>query len=441
MRRELRSSRYLLDDRRRDPNLPSLERGVVDARGVVRSDGSAIDCATTPFQSTTVPVTVLLPPSAITIHNPWVLPSNTRIIGAGRQTALRATGANFPADSTNAMVEMGSSACPSTGCTGISIEHLTLDGANLQDVNGVGLTGIYNNYATDGSFVDDVSFINIGAVSNQSSTTLTTGLLIDAGAVGSGPYSDISFNAVNSVNCNGLTCLPTAAVQIRAATRGLHGITETAKSSTSSAPAAGIYLDAGNNTIEDVHDEGFYDAVVVGANAAHGSATTVAGNAIWNVTGDGGGNSGPVTNAVHICNPAYQGQQTGTCSSTSDTVMDLALLQIRSTGTTTGYLATTIRDDVTNTVINSSQSHAFAAMYVLGESLGGSSQTPPYSRFSTSLTSTNGNGVPNWGVGSTAISANQSCTTYGALYSNTTGGTGQNPNTLYVCNGQWVAIK
>jgi hypothetical protein len=58
-------------------------------------------------------------------------------------------------------------------------------------------------------------------------------------------------------------------VQLRAATRGLHGITVTTRSSQSDPsdqPLAGIYLDASNNAIEDAHFEGFYDGIVVGAN-------------------------------------------------------------------------------------------------------------------------------------------------------------------------------
>ena len=107
--------------------------GVIDARGVVKSDGKDIPCSSNPFpQSNTVPVTLLLPSSVIDIQATWVLPSNTRIIGEGRKTILRATGPTFAADSKNAMVEMGSSAvCPSSGCTSISVEHLKLDGSNL----------------------------------------------------------------------------------------------------------------------------------------------------------------------------------------------------------------------------------------------------------------------------------------------------------------------
>ena len=175
--------------------LPSNVGGTVDARGVAYRGGET--CTVNPFaqSSGNVPVTVLLPPDIISIQRTWILPSNTHIIGQGGNSQLIPTSKPpFTPDPNNpvpAMVEMGNaSVCPS-GCTGISIEHVKLDGA-LLTVNNVGLTGIYNNYAKDGSYVDDVSLYRISAVFNQPATTLTTGLLIDSGAAGSGPYTNIS---------------------------------------------------------------------------------------------------------------------------------------------------------------------------------------------------------------------------------------------------------
>jgi len=411
-------------------NLPAGVGGVVDARGVVYSDGGPITCSGNPFpQSNTVPVTVLLPPATIQIHKPWILPSNTRISGMGRQTILQPI-QGFSLDSTNAMIEMGTSA----GSAGVVVEHLKLDGSVQATRANVGVSGIYNGNAQDGSYVDDVNFFSIGAVSGQSNNILTTGLLIDTGAAGSGPYSNLNFPGDSSKLCSNtcgnkqvsITCASTAAIQIRAATRGLHGITTTALTDQCPpSPAAGIYLDASNNTIEDVHNEGFYDAIVVGANAAQGTATIVAGDIISNVTGDYGGR-GPTHNAAHICNPANVVGLQSACNNNSDVVTDLSLLQIESSGgmKNGAFAATTIQDDLTTTTINASPFPAFVSLYALGEpnGLSGSSQ---YTRFTTSLGSTNGSStsVPTWAVGSTAVGIGSltQCSTPGTLYSNTTG--------------------
>jgi len=437
--------------------LPSNIGGVVDARGVVYSaTGGGETCTVNPFPQTTrsVPLTVLLPPEKILIQTTWILPSNTHVVGQNGNSQLVPTqNPPFQPDPNSpvpAMMEMGSASdCPSVGCTGVSIEHVKLDGGGVQ-VNGVGLTGIYNGYARDGSYVDDVSLYRIAAVSATQSP-LTTGLLIDTGAAGSGPYTNI--NAASAASqlctdnnspplCNGkpITRVPTAAVQIRATTRGLHGITTTARSTQCTSPAAAIYLDGSNNTIEDVHDEGYYDAVVVGDNV-DGLNATVSGNAIWNVTGDYGGNSGPTTNAIHICNPQQPAGGRSACSSGTGTVGDLGLFQIESIGSNTGggYVTTSIKDDLTNTNVNPTPFDAFVGIYALGE-LTGSSQ---YSRFTTSLGGNNNSSasIPTWGAGSTDVTGN-TCSQQGALYSNTSGGNGQNANTLFVCAGSnWESIK
>jgi hypothetical protein len=432
---------------------------VVDARGVTYPLGGAETCTVNPFNSVTVPVTLLLPPEALSIQKTWVLPNNTRVVGTGRLSQLVATG-TFTPDSSNpveAMVEMGNaSVCPSTGCTGISIEHIKLDGNNLQVLpDNVGLTGIYNGYAKDGSYVDDVELYRIGATSNSQSY-LTTGLLIDTGAAGSGPYSKITIASVAATQCTDkvanecgtsggnkgqATCTPTAAVQIRAATRGLHSITSTTSSDQKNGtrcagPLAGIYLDASNNTIEDAHFEGFYDGIVVGANVNGQNAPV--GNVISNVAGGFGGNSGSMVNMVHICSP--QSQAGSACSGSSVLAKDLTILDTASIGS--GALnMTTIKDDLTGTTVNSSPLSTLVAMYALGEPMGASQ----YSRFTTSLGSTNGSNsvMPTWAVGSIPLT-NMSCSTPGALYSNTAGtGSGNSSNTLYICSqaGSWLLIN
>ena len=413
--------------------------GVIDARGVVRSDGKEIPCNGNPFpQSNTVPVTLLLPSSVITVHATWVLPSNTKVIGEGRKTILQATSPFTPDSSSpvEAMIEMGNASLCSSGCNGISVEHLKLDGNNLNVPPNGGLTGIYNGNATDGSYVSDVNFVKIGAISGTQSS-LTTGLLIDVGATGSGPYSQLDFSGGSSTNCSGQkqTCLPTACVQIRAATRGLHSITCTAASSPGSGPAAGIYLDASNNTIEDVHSEGFYDAIVLGDDAA-GLNATVSGNVISNVTGNhGGSKTGPTTNAIHICSPQSAAGSPSACASGTSPITDISIFQAESIGSASGnFTAHTIQDDLTGTTVNgTSSAHAYVGMYVLGESMA----TSQYSRFTTAASGANGStaNLPTWAAGS-STPATTSCTTPGALYSNKNGtGSGINSTTLYVCTG------
>ena len=104
------------------------------------------------------------------------------------------------------MIEMGAAA----GSTSVVVENLKLDGTVQAGCTtcATAVSGIYNGNATDGSYVSGVNFYGIGAISGTQ-TSLTTGLLIDTGAVGSGPYSQLDFSGGSSTNCPGsLTCLP-----------------------------------------------------------------------------------------------------------------------------------------------------------------------------------------------------------------------------------------
>lgn len=432
-------------------NLPTSAGVVVDTRGIVPGTHGPQGCSIDPFNGVTYSgsITVLLPASTIQMNHEWLLPSNTRLVGEGPQTILQAQTGFAVYDSSNALVEMGnSSICRSGQCTGISIEHLKVDGHLIQ--TGVGLNGIYNANAQDSSYVDDVDFV-IGAAPSQ--TTTTTALWIGPGAANSGPYSNILLEAAtNCTNNNSCTptgncaCGPTACVKIQAATRGLHGITCTAKSlppgNQPPIPAAAIYLDASGNTIEDVHVEGFYDAVVVGDNA-DGENATVAGNTLVNILSGVG--TGPVQNAVHICSPitTYVAPNYSACMSNSGiTVQDLSILGAQNIGIAGSFAAHTIQDDLTGAIVNSSQFPAFVAKYVLGEAFLDGNTAIGYTRFTTSPGGTNGTSttVPTWTVGGSPASI--SCSMPGALYSNTNGnGIGPNINTVYVCSGgQWKAI-
>jgi len=169
--------------------------GVVDARGVVTTQ-PPLQCASNPFSGISVPSTVLLPPLKIQMHLPWILPSNTRISGQSQQTNLQAT-SGFSADSNNAIIEMGTA--PSS--TNVVVEHLLLDGSVqagcTPPCKGVG--GIYNGDAEDGSYVNDVTFYAMGALTSTQSP-MTTGLLVDTGAAGSGPYTNIVFSGPQSTS-------------------------------------------------------------------------------------------------------------------------------------------------------------------------------------------------------------------------------------------------
>jgi hypothetical protein len=415
---------------------------VIDARGFLNSsDPNNQGCTTDPFAGTLVPtrpVTILLPASNIQMSAPWTIPNKTRIIGEGPNTNLQAFSIT-----TSPMINMGSSLlCPSGGCTGVGIEHLKLDGMNK------GLGGIVNAYSGEGSYVVDVQLYRIQANTTAAGPPYVTGLTISA--PNSGPYNDVNFTPTQNPTCssnsnnkckslpNGCTCPATACVQIQAQTRGLHGITCEADSYPNDAqippPPAAIFLDASNNSIKDVHGEGSKDVIVVGANPSSSSNEIVSLNVIANVSGVYG-DTGPVTNVVHIC----KGQTNPpTACSALASVTDLSVFQARSTGGS-GNPATTVLDDVTGTTINSSANSAFVGMYVLGEPLMNGQSVIGYSRFTTSpFANVQGGGIPNWSVGNFPPST--SCSSYGALFSNTSGGLNQ---TLWLCTstGGWKAFK
>lgn len=432
------------------------EGAVIDARGILLASGqNSIPCTVDPFtgpngsscQGTTLvnlPSTLLLSATPITINCTWILPSNTRIIGEGpghsNVTAIQIPQNGFTGTS---MLQMG----PSGGsATGVTIEHLKLEGQPA-GTTFTAVDGIDNVSAGDGSYANDVLLADIGETSTSgpinnacspSVAGAVTGLCISPNATYSGPYTNIDFTAGS--NCSGGVCLQTACAKIQAQIRGLHGITCTAKSSTQSPwPAAAIYLDAYNDTINDVHVEGFFDAIVVGDNADSegGQATS---NTIANVTSAFG--NGPVQNTVHICNPnfGYGGSNKSACSSSSLPVRNLSLQNLLSNGANGNQFdASTIQDDLTSTTVNYSTYPAtFAAIYFVGDSVTG---TGGFSRFTTSSGSVvNGTfqGVPTWGFGSTGASG--SCTN-GAIYTNTSGTSGSS-YTIYVCSGgQWQHVK
>jgi hypothetical protein len=246
--------------------VPTTTGAVIDARGLPGSTGTSMTCATgtTPWNNGTtyvaVPSTILLPAGTIQIPATWVLPNNTRLVGEGENNPLSSTpGTTIQAavPSLPSMIQFGpsSSACTSSGCSGISVERLTLDGRSQS------IDGIINQLSQNNTYVDHVTLYQI----------LGTGLLVSSttggSASNSGPYTNITFD---TGGYSGTTSTVCAQISNNVSggnltgTKGIHGLRCT--SETNDAPAA-VLLDASNNSIEDVKIVGFYDGVLVGANA------------------------------------------------------------------------------------------------------------------------------------------------------------------------------
>jgi hypothetical protein len=314
------------------------------------------------------------------------------------------------------MIEMGTSAICPTGtssqyCSAVGVENVFLEGAGDSGISG----GIDNQYSQDGSYVNNVNMHQVSG----------TGLNVAAGGVNSGPYTNIAFSAYATSGAP--TC-----VNIGAQTRGLHGITCVGSSNTKASGDAAIYVNASNNSVENVHVESYFDAIEVG----NVNSTTVNNVFVSNVTG-----SSNVTNVVRICGPhANDPADFGNCNHTSGTVTDTVVLQAANLNPAFG--GTVVEDDVTSTSIQGCapcELPAGSAIYTLGESVGGG-----YSRFATTPANSSQNygthstPVPTWGAGQNPITSGSACLTPGALYSNTSGGSG---TTIYVCTySGWLSL-
>jgi len=250
---------------------------VIDARGL---SGATLTCSTTantsPWFTTSggylnnKPSTILLPAGVIKIHYQWVVPSGTRLIGVGadlagsQQTVIQAC-STTNCFTGSAVLQFGGTGttCSPSPCTGISVEHVTLDGAN----NSTTLTGIENANSQDQTYVDHVTLWQF----------LGTGLSIHGGgsnygAQNSGPYTNITYDTNGSasstavcVNING----------VNGGTHGIHGLTCKGNYS----PVA-VMLDSSNNSLEDVRITGFDDGIRIG------SVGTARSNVLFNIVGD-----------------------------------------------------------------------------------------------------------------------------------------------------------
>jgi hypothetical protein len=365
--------------------------GVIDTRGI---NPASMTCNANPWASVSVPATVLLPTGLIKVSATWILPSGTHLVGEGGEdpTISGTAGTTLQAQSNfGPILQMGSA----TGCTGVSVEDLVLDG-HVQ-----GNDGIDNQYCQELTYVNHVSLYQITGI----------GLKVFGNAQNSGPYSNITFDTAGVLTTTSTTC-----VELEVTTRGLQAITCTTNSATATVPYA-IYVDSSNNSVEDVRIEGFTNGVIVGYNAA------ASGNVLRNILGD----SSPrgthqVVSVIDI--------------STNHPVTDLAVIGVANNCTgsfCSGSNAETVSDHVTGTTLHFS-TDPFVAMYVLGKQL--STGVNGYSLYTTSPEAVN------WSVGTIAPTAGNTCIltngTAGSLYSNTGSGT-----SLWVCtlgNG-WQAVQ
>jgi len=412
---------------------------VIDARGLVYPKSlTQIVCTIDPFQGVgaTSPSTILLPAAEIPVSTTWTLPNNTKIIGEGVSTLLSAQ-AQFTG---SYMIAMGSSSsCPAEGCSGVGIEHLKLGAGGNAGVN-----GIHNQYSQTPSYVNDVVLSDFTG----------TGLRIEGpsgtapGAIDSGPYSNMTYIPPMNAgpDCNSTGC--PLCVDIEAQTRGIHGFTCRGNQYTANQQNGqgypGIVVNASNNTLEDIHFEAFWDAIEVGNTS---SATPVSNVVISNVTGSPSdtestctqqpsGNLCQVHNVVHICGPNFN-SGSGHCPITGGTVSDVTILQADDFLDVQPPATNVIQDDVSGTTLvrlSSTSPPTTAGMYVLGEALGGNAghtrfavSPAPTGNFASSSTV-----VPTWGVGTVGV-ATQSCSTPGAVYSNTQGTS--SGNSVFVCTG------
>jgi hypothetical protein len=195
---------------------------VIDARAI--SGTTALTCAadTTPWSTDgnahvlTVPSTILLPAGTIVIPTPWVLPNKTRLVGEGDGVPLPFNSPPFYPGTTIQlasglilfpyMIQFGpsSAVCGSSGCSGISVERLTLDG------QAESIDGIVNQLSQNNTYVDHVTIYQI----------LGTGLSISGSASNSGPYSNITFDTGGDSGTSSTVCVQIAANS----TKGIHGL-------------------------------------------------------------------------------------------------------------------------------------------------------------------------------------------------------------------------
>jgi hypothetical protein len=364
------------------PAAPLVNGVVIDARGF----SGTMTCATNPWQSSDTPAVnfsnvVLLPAGTITLSHTLVLPHDTRLVGEGSGlTTLQACTTSGCFTGTGDMIDMGNlTLCQgsnSINCEGVVIEHLALTGSGS-------LKGIVNQYSQELSRVDDVSLTNFSG---------GIGLSLDTHSNNSGPYTNISYSGSGvcaEIYGGGSGSLGTSEPPINQ-TRGIHGLT--CNMTGGSGPA--IYLDAPNNSLEDVYIQGSgssQDGIYVG------SKRGAYNNVLFNVLGSG------LENVIRL-------SSAGSGSPFYNNVRDVSILGVTCTGSS-GCPGNSIKDELTSTNLTDTN----VGMYLVGEPVtkgsGSDFTNIGYSRFTTS---TNASAVT-WLVGSNPPPAS-SCAA-GSLYS------------------------
>jgi len=371
---------------------------VIDARGILPSSGTTQACSISPWGGTPTsgtwpPATLLLPAGIIAIPAGWVLPNKTRIIGqnagstssgtAGTTTIqaclTTTTGCPTGSDFSGTLITMGSSAtvnnCPSTGCIGIGVQDLWLDG------EGLSINGIANTFSEEMSFVSHVNLYQI----------VGTGLGVSGTSTNSGPYSDIGFAIGSATPVADTIC----AHIVNVSTRGIHGLTCTGYTGTGTIPSNAVIIDASNNTIEDVEVEGFGTAVEIGEN------DSAQNDAFINIVG-----STNVSTVISITKVSGKN------------VSDISIMAASNGGGS----AQTISD--ARSTPSTSVTAATVAIYVLGDPVDAAGSPIGYTRFTTAV------GQPTWVVGAATPSPATGCTV-GSTFSNAQGS--GSDKTLFVC--------
>jgi hypothetical protein len=432
--------------------------GVIDARGIAPVN-STMACPVNTYQGNQVAatpwvysdgnvqsianvpgVTILLPAGNINIPTTWVLPDRTRLVGehtanpnGGTQSTITAASDFSASDTSNSIIEMGSFPLCPNGCTGISVEHLTVNSQASTAVN-----GIYNAYAGDQSYVNDIALTNMSLTG-----VIVASLTGESFAIDSGPYSNINFvsNGSSTACQSGSPC--PACVQLNVQTRGVHNLTCIGSAYTKYAGVAGLYVDASNNLIEDAHIESFWDGIEIGN--ANAGASAIGNIVISNVDGATKGYCNdytkhpttPIINLIHLCGPNIPLNRT-TCSGTYVGVSDVIVVGAKlESGSTGSEASATIEDDLADDAITlpDAGSPFTVGFYALGEQATGTG-TFGYSRITSSATTAVGNSnttkpisVPTWGIGSSAPGTpGETCAHPGTIYSNT--GTG---SVIWLC--------
>ena len=378
---------------------------VIDARGL-NSTNTSMTCTASPWVGITSnppPSTILLPAGTIVIPATWFVPSGTHLIGQGDTAGSGTTLQVSSTFGSSAMIQFGSSTwcSASSPCTGIGVEKLILDG------QGKSIVGIWNQLAQTQSYIDHASLYQI----------LGTGLQISGTANNSGPYTNINFNTGTTFTATSSTVCAQINLSGSGGMRGIRGLS--CNNLTSNLANVAVLLDSSSNSLKDVTILGFYDGVLVGANAAAHS------NVLVNVIGDtpstpicnGGVCVLPTINAIHI--------------SKAKPVSDLVIVGASNVSGTSTF---TLEDEVTSTHLITAQD-PYIGMYVLGNAANGG-----YARFTTSPS------VPTWSNGTSAPTTG-SCT-QGSLYS-CTGSASQctqnsNSYALFGCptqGGNWSGIR